>query len=84
MCANNFHGRKKIKQVKLFLNENKAHDFFNTLPHHKDIPSTNPSNPGVTATPPHPKYQNNNINNTKMKMSEKYLDRNQTNKHQTY
>jgi hypothetical protein len=28
----------------------------------KDISSTNPSTSGVTATPPHPKYQNNNIN----------------------
>ena len=35
--------------------------------------STNPSTPGVTTTPPHPKYQNNNINNTQMKMSENYL-----------
>ena len=35
----------------------------------KDIPSTNPSTPGVTTTTPHPKYQNNNITNTQMKMS---------------
>ena len=25
--------------------------------------STNPSTHGITTTPPHPKYQNNNINN---------------------
>ena len=41
------------KQVRLFLNENKDHEFF--LPP-KDKPSTNPSNPGITTTPPHPKY----------------------------
>ena len=29
----------------------------------KDIPSTNPLTPRVTTTPPHLKYQNNNINN---------------------
>jgi hypothetical protein len=26
-------------------------------------------NPGVTTTPPHPKYQNNNIDNNQIKMS---------------
>ena len=36
----------------------------------KDIPSTNPSIPGVTTTPPHPKYQNNNIINDQIKISE--------------
>ena len=70
------------KQVTLFLNENKAHDFFYPgspgggplpPPPPKDIPSTNPSIPRVTTTPPHPKYQNNNINNTQMIMSEDYL-----------
>ena len=29
--------------------------------------------PGVTTTPSHPKYQNNNINNTQMKMLENFL-----------
>ena len=38
-----------------------------------DIPSTNPSTPGITTTPPHPKYQNHNITNTQMKMSENLL-----------
>ena len=33
----------------------------------------NPSTPGVTTTPSHPKYQNSNINNTQIKMSEIYL-----------
>ena len=28
-----------------------------------DKPTTSPSTPGVTETPPHPKYQNNNIKN---------------------
>ena len=37
-----------------------------------DTPSTNPSTPGVTTTPPHPEYQNNNITNTQMKMSKKF------------
>ena len=35
----------------------------------KDITSTNPSTPRVTTTPPHSKYQNNNIDNNQMKMS---------------
>ena len=44
-------------------------------------PSTNPSTTGVTTTPPHPKYQNNNITNTQMKMSKNYLNLNhKTNK----
>ena len=38
---------ERKKQVRLFLNENKAHDVFL----------------------PHPKYQNNNIENNQMKMS---------------
>ena len=32
---------------------------------------TNPLTPGVTTTPTHPKYQNNNINKFQVKMSEK-------------
>ena len=36
----------------------------------KDIPSTNPSTPGLT-TQPHPKSQNNNTSNNQMKMSKK-------------
>ena len=47
------------KQVRLFWNENKALKFF------LNIPST----PGVTTTPPHPKYQNDNIDNNQIKIS---------------
>ena len=35
--------------------------------------TTNPSTPGVTTTSSHPKYQNNNINNNQMKMSENLI-----------
>ena len=31
------------------------------------------STPGITLTPPHPKHQNNNINNNQIKISENYL-----------
>ena len=34
----------------------------------KKIPSNNPSIQGVTTTPPHPKYQNNNMTNTQMNL----------------
>ena len=37
------------------------------------IPSINPSTPRLTATPPNPKYKNNNINNTQIKKTENYL-----------
>ena len=44
-----------LKQVRLFLNENKARNFFFTQMVKKNLP--------------HPKYQNNYINNNQMKMS---------------
>ena len=50
-----------FKQVRLFLNEQSS------LP--MDKPSTNPSTPGVTRTPPHPKYQTNDIDNNQIIMS---------------
>ena len=39
----------------------------------RDIPLTNQSTPWLMTNPTHPKYQNNNINNTQMKMLENFL-----------
>ena len=55
-----------IKQVRLFLNEKKAHDFFtiNKTKGHTINQSIDPKG----NNPPPPKYQNNNIDNNQMKM----------------
>ena len=45
------------------MNENKAHKMGGGGVTH------DPSTPGVTITPPYPKYQNNTIDNNQMKMS---------------
>ena len=47
-----------------------------------DISSTNPSTPGVTTTPTHPQYQNNNITNTQMMNLLKHWIKKETRKKQ--